>query len=295
MNQPHDRERDLERLLDEGGGELGALYRRLRRVEPPRRLDRVVLGEAARAVRGRAPRRQRWLVGFGSAAGIVLAAGIAWRVGQEALQQRPGAVAPQVIQVQPITESAPRHRERAADAVRQTAAPPPAAMQAEPAAPPPPAVVAPPAARRAAPKAQSPARPAQTPAAAPAPFPEASAPPPPPAPMSPPLATPAPAASAPLSSAAANAAEAKSANGAVEVEDRAAAAPLERKRSSAPTAPSTSAELRRDMQLAPADWLAHIRQLLHQGRRQQAAESLRLFRRAHPDWTLPAELDALSD
>lgn len=296
MNPPHDRERDLERLLGEGGGELGALYRRLRRVEPPRRLDRVVLGEAARAVRGRPPRRQRWLIGFGSAAGIVLAAGIAWRVGQEASQQRPGAAAPQVIQVQPITESAPRRHERAADAARQSVAPPPAAMRAEPVAPPPPAVVAPPPARKAAPKAQSPARPAQTaPVAAPAPFPEAAAPPPPPAPMSPPLAAPAPAASAPLSSAAANAAEDKIANGAAEAESHAAAAPLERKRSSAPTAPSTSAELRRDMQLAPADWLAHIRQLLHQGRRQQAAESLRLFRRAHPDWTLPPELDALSD
>lgn len=72
------------------------------------------------------------------------------------------------------------------------------------------------------------------------------------------------------------------------------AAPTQRLRSSAPS-PSSSAELRRDTQLAPEAWLAHIRQLLHQGRRQQASESLQLFRRAHPDWVLPQELRELAD
>ena len=52
-------------------------------------------------------------------------------------------------------------------------------------------------------------------------------------------------------------------------------------------------ELRRDMQLAPDDWLAHIHQLLRQGRRQQAIESLRLFHNAHPQRPLPVELQAL--
>jgi hypothetical protein len=60
-------------------------------------------------------------------------------------------------------------------------------------------------------------------------------------------------------------------------------------------APTTSVELRRDMQLAPEDWLAHIEQLLHQGRRQQALESLQLFRRMHPDWKISRELRALGD
>ena len=42
--------RDPDDLLRDGGGEIGDLYRRLPRYEPPRRLDRAVLNEAARAV-----------------------------------------------------------------------------------------------------------------------------------------------------------------------------------------------------------------------------------------------------
>ncbi len=57
-------------------------------------------------------------------------------------------------------------------------------------------------------------------------------------------------------------------------------------RGSGAPAPSSSAELRRDMQLAPDAWLAHIRHLLRQGRRQQAIESLRLFRNAHPQLSI---------
>ncbi|MGH8173537.1 MAG: hypothetical protein ACREPX_10330, partial [Rhodanobacteraceae bacterium] len=58
-------------------------------------------------------------------------------------------------------------------------------------------------------------------------------------------------------------------------------------------APSSSIELRRDTQRAPEEWLAHIHQLLRQGRRQQASESLRLFQKAHPDWTVPDDLRPL--
>ncbi|HEY6893395.1 MAG TPA: hypothetical protein VI258_04455, partial [Rhodanobacteraceae bacterium] len=57
-----------------------------------------------------------------------------------------------------------------------------------------------------------------------------------------------------------------------------------------PTVPSSSVELQRDMQLAPADWLARVRDLVDQGRRQQAIESLRLFVRTHPDQRVPADL-----
>jgi hypothetical protein len=90
----HDPDRELERLLADDGGELGALYRRLPKAEPPRRLDRSILGEAARAVHGYTPRRQRWLFGLGSAAGVVLAAGLAWHVGQDALRQETQLSAP---------------------------------------------------------------------------------------------------------------------------------------------------------------------------------------------------------
>ncbi|MBN8481632.1 MAG: hypothetical protein J0L88_08595, partial [Xanthomonadales bacterium] len=59
-------ERDLERLLDADRGDFGAIYDRLARVDPPRRIDRAILAEASRAALGpRAPRKQRWLVGLG--------------------------------------------------------------------------------------------------------------------------------------------------------------------------------------------------------------------------------------
>jgi len=136
---------------------------------------------------------------------------------------------------------------------------------------------------------------------APAPTTAAAAPPPPPAVSAPSE----PFSSADKSAAATSAdAEAKgnlAGSAAREQESRlsedAANASLAAKpaRSTTGPAPTSSAELHRDMQLAPEDWLTHIQQLLRQGRRQQAIESLQLFRRAHPDWQLSDELRALSE
>jgi hypothetical protein len=67
----------------------------------------------------------------------------------------------------------------------------------------------------------------------------------------------------------------------------------ERLRARAAPAPSASVELRRDQQLAPDAWLAQVRDLLRQGRRQQAAESLRLFHRTHPRHVVPEDLRRL--
>jgi len=64
-------------------------------------------------------------------------------------------------------------------------------------------------------------------------------------------------------------------------------------RSIRPCRSGFAAAARHHLQLAPDDWLAHIQQLLLQGRRQQAVESLRLFRSAHPQRQLPDELQAL--
>ena len=113
--------RDPDDLLREGGGEIGDLYRRLPRNDPPRRLDRAVLSEAARAVHsGKPPRRQRWIVGVGSAAGLVLAAGIAWRIGHEPIgpnQAVAPTAAPRVVPVEPISEpSRAKHETPAEDA-----------------------------------------------------------------------------------------------------------------------------------------------------------------------------------
>ena len=277
--------RDPDDLLRDGGGEIGDLYRRLPRYDPPRRLDRAVLNEAARAVHsGKPPRRQRWIVGIGSAAGLVLAAGLAWRIGHEPMTTNDAvapAEAPRVVPVQPIDESArARHDEPARE---QTAAP---------------AAAAPPTVEQRAAGAVSSERQKvrkQRAGSKPAPPPmQAEAPPPAPA------AAPAP---QPFS---ANEQELDKAKDAEkdELSNAGAAAKSTsglttqpatstQMRRASPTLPSSSVELQRDMQLAPRDWLAHIRDLMQQGRRQQATESLRLFVQTHPHQRVPADLREL--
>lgn len=278
------REHDLAAFLAEDGGELGRLYRKLPRPEPPRRLDRAILAEAARAVRGADTRRrprQRWLLGLGSVAGVVLAAGIAWQVQRE---NGPGTVPvaqpaapPGVISVEPIM-------------------PPPA----EPVpSPQPPAPVAPSAQSAAASaKAGAPARqePPHRAAAEPVTVqaerkiaPEPAAAPPPP-----------PADTAPKTEAADAAADAKpqvdgAAAAAARGEAPAENAARARNGTVASPAPITSTELRRNMRLPPDRWLDEIRRLQRDGQHHWAGENLRLFRRVHPRRAIPADLQPLLD
>jgi hypothetical protein len=285
---------DIDDLLNENGGEIGDLYRRLPRYEPPRRLDRAVLGEAARAVHsGKPPRRQRWMVGIGSAAGLVLAAGIAWRIGHDAMKEQDAATigaqrqTPIVVPVEPVTEPGRKHEAPAQEAAPEVPASAPA-----------------PASKSTGELGRNAARdePRQSARqqlkkradAAPKPLPTA-------APPAPPL----PAAAAPQAFPEADRERSEEqAESDKALDSRAtsagAAAPTEKQKEfgavrtqpgSAP--PSSSIELRRDTQRAPEDWLAHIHLLLREGRRQQAIESLQLFQRAHPDWTIPDDLRPL--
>jgi hypothetical protein len=282
------RDRELERLLDDDGGEFGTLYRRLSRAEPPRRLDRAVLGIAARAVRGQMPRRHRWMVAFGSAASVVLAAGIAWHIGQDALREQSQSErargAPIVVPVEPITLPVQRrHADEMSNAdakLPASTAPPsepprkPSRLQELereiPARPTPPTqariIVAP-----------SPV----APMSASAPFPGATSQ----RDETPQAASTAAPASPTLESA-------PMPRNAPATDSRELAAPA-RIRGGAAQSPSSSAELRHDLQLAPADWLARIRQLMEQGQRQQAIESLRLFHETHPQHPISVELQAL--
>ncbi len=307
MTTPRDHESELDRLIDGDGGDIGGVYRRLSRAEPPRRLDRMVLAEAARAVRAQRPRGPRWLVGFGSVAGVVLAAGIAWQVGERMQTEAPGgaqtpapasapAAAPrEVIQIQTI--SIP---DATSDAASRQAAPAAEVM-----------------ARKAEPEAKKEAQRQKPPAAKPAPAPP---PPPPPAPAAsaPPEpvlmqrrmeeAPPVEAAPEPASGASsADAADAESSSYAGEAKAGAAAeAELggnatgsrikdDGVRALPARAPSASVQLRRNMQLAPETWLAEIVRLERAGRHQQARENLSLFRRLHPDWELPESLKHLQE
>lgn len=285
MTMPDDR--DLEKLLSDDGGEWGALYRKLSRVEPPRRLDRNVLGEAARAVHGHVPRRQRWLVGFGSAAGIVLAAGIAWHVGHQAMppsaapapaQEAPAASAPrrQYVPVQTFDESA----RRAAPKADTPAAP---SMTAPASAPPPPAAA----------KTRPPTPAQEKAASAPAPVPEAS-----PrlekkeaiAPTTTPRAT---VADDAMQGAASKAAAASNATVAPAPAEDAELRANGRARDASPEALTRSQEIHNDMRLPPDAWIRRIQWLLDEGRDDQALESLRLLRRTHPNVELPADLKDL--
>lgn len=291
MNAPRDR--DLERLLADDGGDLTALYRRLPKAEPPRRLDRSVLGAAARATHGHTPRRQRWMVGFGSAAGIVLAAGVAWHVGQDALRREQGlsvpaaappaaeVARPTYVPVAPISEPAHRRQDHGAP-LQPSAAVAPADVTAAPSKPAP----------------SPPKREVRAKAAAKPPALREEAAPPAPPPPPPAAAAPEPQpfqsieAEQPSAGAAGNA-DAHLGVGAASGTPAAPARDAARRRATAAPSPSGSVELRRDLQLDPETWLAHIEELLHKGRRQQAIESLRLFRVAHPQHPLPDELRAL--
>ena len=69
-----------------------------------------------------------------------------------------------------------------------------------------------------------------------------------------------------------------------------AGAPAADVRQSRAPSPNSSVRLRQNMHLAPQDWLSEIERLERDGRRQEAIENLRLFRRMHPDWKLSDEL-----
>lgn len=291
-------QRDLDDLLDDDGGELGWLYRRLPRAQPPRRLDRQVLAEASRAVHGR-PRGARWLIGFGTAAGVLLAAGIAWRVNTDLIRQREGASlsapasAPamppptEVISVQAHDAPAARATGSARisskgfDSVEsEAAAPSPVAAQAAQESN---------RSRRMEAANQSAAA-TRMQAAEPPATGEGKAFPAPP----PPAAPPAPGADAAASRMDAlqkseapggTAMQASKPAGVVAAESANAAAVhdlRERAKAALPSADATT-ESR----------IARIRALLAEGRRDAAVAALRELRREHPDLVLPDDLRAL--
>ncbi|MGN2246058.1 hypothetical protein ACFWZ3_05120 [Frateuria sp. GZRR35] len=122
-----------------GEVELAALYRKLPQAEPGPALDQAVLRAAAkaladdaeRATATHAVRRPRWPVALGSAAALVLVAGLAWH-----MRELPEATAP-------AAQAPADMAERSAQAPTAPAVPPP------PPAPPAPAMAEPAPARQA--------------------------------------------------------------------------------------------------------------------------------------------------
>jgi hypothetical protein len=277
-----------------GEAELTALYRRLPQNEPGPALDAAVLRAAAQALetegtrpaipveRRKAPRepgdwvhprpaaaawkpRPRWLVGLSSAAALVLAAGLAWRMHEspqtESAPVASGSVAP--VQAEAVTAA--------------SNAPMPLAPVAAPPTQPPPRIIA------AAPPAPMAAKSRQVAAdkqAAPVPHEERVAGAAPRAPTD--------AIGQAGSQATTNAAKpvvAEAAASAPSMQATMAAAP-------APVAARVDADTATNASDTPTLELDKIRLLFAQGHDNEARQRLAAFRHAHPQWKLPPELQA---
>ncbi|MGF6709466.1 hypothetical protein QFZ41_000430 [Luteibacter sp. W1I16] len=111
---PHDDDLPDER-------ELAALYARLPKTEPDPALDAAVLAHADRAVPARR-RRAHWPVALGSAAVLVLAAGLAWQLRDsrpDVTATRPVPTAQRIESTAPAPASAPVVLQESAPAATQ--------------------------------------------------------------------------------------------------------------------------------------------------------------------------------
>jgi resuscitation-promoting factor RpfA len=284
-----------------GEAELAALYRQLPQNEPGPALDAAVLRAAAQALetdgaqpavpveRRKASRepgdwvhpkpaavtpaapagsarklRPRWLVGLSSAAALVLAVGLAWRMHEspqtESAPVASGSVAPAQAEAATAATNAPM---------------PPAPLPAPPKQPPPRIIAAAPPAPMAAKSRQVVA----DKQAAPVSRDEQQ------------LAGAAPRARADVTGQASNEAATNAAKPAV-AEAAASAPSMQATMVAAPAPVAAAADTATNAGDMPAQELDKIRQLFAQGHDDEAQQRLAAFRHAHPRWELPPELQA---
>lgn len=251
-----------------GEDELAALYRRLPRKEPDPALDAAVLRAAAQAVRGEAPaakRRARWPVALGSAAVLVVAAGLGWRMRDMPTNTPPAVPAAATVQESmqtPVAASVTANAVAEERAVDRTAS---SASDAAAGAPPPARVPAP----------------AQRAMAAKLRKPEAFA--------SPPPSVTQPATDVQLATRAYSA-EAAPAMAAPSPAPQPPSAAAQRMAAVAPAAPPAGTGTTRDAADTPAQELDKIRRLFATHQRDEARQRLADFHRDHPDYPLPDDL-----
>jgi len=268
-----------------GEDELKALYRSLPRNEPAQATDQAVRRAAAEAVRpAQRKHMARWPLAAASAAVLVLAAGLSWRMHEQS-PVLPQPVVPETMTATPpAPAAAPAEKaveEKAAVADQAAAQAIPAQVVAENVPPPraPARVAAKPRAAAAPPTIvmEQAAKPA------PMPMPQAEAPTNLPAP--PPA--PAPAMQAPVAAYTAERANLAASGATMKAMTAApvAAAPVP---TAAPVADPTAA----NPTDTPAQEVNKIRQLFATHRENEALQRLTAFRQAHPDVALPDDLRA---
>ncbi|WP_266167920.1 hypothetical protein [Dyella subtropica] len=280
MNTHHP---DDERLP--GEDKLAALYRKLPKKEPGPALDAAVLRAAAQAVQPAAHRRTRWPIALGSAAVLVLAAGLGWRMRDMPLTQTPPSPGATTIEAE-RTSAEPASADRASPVqaaanVREAAAP--VADQPVAAAAPAPSPTTPHLragqATVTAMKVQryAPAAPSQI-----APVAEALQAPVP----APPAAEQAATYASPMPLASGDAAKAES----MAPQSRMMAAPRAMDQATPAPAPTMDNDTARDPNDTPAQELDKIRHLFSSTHRNEARQRLADFHRDHPDYPLPDDL-----
>jgi len=300
-------ERDFKAFLNEDDSQLAALYHKLPRPEPDAKLDAAVVAMARRTLNphvvatppGNVAVRQRvrWLAPLGATAGLVLAAGVALRVGPQ-IWSTHNEPAPTAIRDNGMIQVRPA-REAAAEIVQQPAAAPAAEIPTDradvdakelkkvenaasrPAAP----WVLPDQARRepemdAAGRKQAIAtgvwQKLHENDSAGTVLKNTSAI----------LALDAAAAPAAATRAKSVAVPANATTTALQ-----AVAPAEQEKRGEVQQPGYSAELIRNSRLYPESWIAVIQQLVRDGRRDEAMQNLKLFRKKYPAYHLPADLE----
>lgn len=282
--------------LDEHERELARVLRALPAGEPPAALDQRILRAAADAAAAPRRRHRHWLAiggtgwGIGGAAAAVLALGVSWHLidpTRNAPFERSSAPTFAEQSGDAVTVTLPEPKDVESDAsVVQEVAPAPAAEQERRSQSRP----APARARAGKPSSAAPLAATVAPPVVAAP----QAPPPPPSEPFADLAgtasdatgtwapEPAPAA---VQAEAQRSAEARAdrAEGAREAAD--AAIPLH-----SPAAASGELAKARADSMTPAAWFAQVRSLRDAQRHAEAADSLRRFRRAYPQYPVPADL-----
>ncbi|MGH8042888.1 MAG: hypothetical protein ACREPN_12710 [Rudaea sp.] len=279
MNSNEPFERDFERFVGNDDSPLAALYRKLPQPEPDAQLDAAVRAMAYRVVAktAQAPtRRHRWLPVLATAATLVLAAGIAIRMGPHtgttrqsipAAARDEGTPARDTMQPAspPVSNAPVAAPAPALQSLRATAAPKLAPTSPEPTAQTRAPLASEPTGSSAA-KVENSA-PNALRVRAPQTFP-------------------------------ASAVQQQKAQLKGEAEALAAGRPAEEQntatagaRARSAAAPAYSTELIRNSRLYPESWIAAIRRLIQTGRDEEAKQNLDYFRKKYPHYQLPADLE----